>query len=140
VLRCAAGGGDRELPFGVDLVRVYERSAVGLDDAFVGVENLGVAEWIVQVLLGQVPEGVAVLHGVDDRVCALVLRVSRHWVLGRVRRLHSSVVLFLDRIDRGNDDRSTCFDRSRDGGGRRSCGDDGGDEGGCNPTQRAVAA
>src|SRR5947208_2748704 len=56
----------RELegPAGIDPVRVGEGAAVGLRVALVEFVDLGPAEGIAEVLLGDVPEGVAWLHDI----------------------------------------------------------------------------
>ena len=64
---------DLQRPAGADQVRVGEAVAVGLDDVVAGLDDLGEAGPLVEVLLGQVPQGVPRFDG-----DGLVLRRSVH--------------------------------------------------------------
>ena len=59
---------------GIDPVRI-------LDDVGVPLEHLGPSKWILEVVLGDVPESVAFLHNVRD----LALDGSRGWCHSRLR-------------------------------------------------------
>ena len=49
----------------MDPVRSLEAAAIRLSYAPVEVEELGPAEWVTEVVTGQVPKGVVLLHDID---------------------------------------------------------------------------